>query len=1215
MLGRQPVPENREHPSSSSFISRNGHNRNANHLRHSDGAWHAGSLNERSPSKSTKQLKLSLIQTEVDSAKNHHTPISVTETNPIKSPVDKVTSGHPTTPAKSFTFSPGRTQVPSVDPSSNITYDVFKTIPPSLIPSKFHLLFSSPIFPDRRGEQTYQLQEIFGSTSFSSITSIFSSPSSPSAHSPSASSAARHSHNVSIDKKGKVKTQTVVFPAEKPDPSNRKAVLQLEACINHMLKEKETMLNKARADLDAQITPPGSSTKVSFEGMSVLPHEYMANTRKSIREYGLPEDTNCPPSPENHTFPILAAEFEVYAIAIHEIARQIWGHSQQRAVLLERLNYRCVTLFNILKEVHSEELERMSDGLGRESSKRFRLQQYKGYQEVVKYEEKVDALEAKIKNLRAEHKAEREEWKKIRASLEAEHGKYQENQHLKKLQSQLEKQVKILRAQCDAQAKLQSSEHEEVRVWHDKVAVLTDANSALQAENQNLKAELEKMKKQHQEEILRIQLLASEEAPLATASANDNRSSGAPAPPVNAPGAIPVPSKGLPPARGGIPGFENLQGDEQSDDEDDDSGSRSGSDSSMPSDSSDEDRRSGSSSSGHKSPKAQAALAGALQPGGHRGLSPAGPRGLSPADSRSISPAGSILQSAARGLNPGRQGQPPSLSRPVSLKLVSPFDDMSHLSGSSNTPLESVVYKDWTEYIDEHPCRFLQIVRTGTSDESLPTYKVHDVGASSKKASNKLGKKINRRTPAGANGSTPSQLVPKEVSLMPNRDTINMVWQIILYKTEWDVLHDYDEEERQGFPEYVFQFLLLRSPAASSIAKAQDLAFSLHMSVFGLRETPICLFFLRCIDEQYDLDTVNCCLQTINIIRMSTIGIEYRETESISDHTNRQLCTLRTSWANRIIFQQFGLKYVKELDKKVDQTAKKLETNELNLRLRSLGFSLEGWTDGNSHTFRRIDFGQYLNLVGVFYQKYQRNHLKHVDKLFETGRHTDFSSFQTRVQRVDSSLDSRYLEFLYTECAKLAIKEGVKSINYKHFKQKTTQMRAFERDFSKSSKYTYDNHLDYDNERAEVINHLSSCFASMKPSLTRVVKLLKSEKRLISNTFADRASAQIEDLTQYFASTESKGVGISCRYVVKTLRRLLWDWYKFLSFREEMGLTVPAQYSLSSVPSLHVCDEAEAMIFILQGKLQDFVKEEVNAHNAEVLNLKSLNTKSQLDDV
>jgi len=141
-------------------------------------------------------------------------------------------------------------------------------------------------------------------------------------------------------------------------------------------------------------------------------------------------------------------------------------------------------------------------------------------------------------------------------------------------------------------------------------------------------------------------------------------------------------------------------------------------------------------------------------------------------------------------------------------------------------------------------------------------------------------------------------------------------------------------------------------------------------------------------------------------------------------------------------------------------------------------------------------------------------------------------------------------------------------------------------DWSYSSRYVYDVDEDQSptqvSDAARVIQH---AVVLLKPTLSRLAGLLREEKDdLVAKDFLSLSSHLLKCVTD-----DLEREGNKLRGAAKYFRLLMWEFIRFLSFREQEGASATALLSLSSAPSLSLADEFDALLFIVQKKLADFV--------------------------
>ncbi len=172
--------------------------------------------------------------------------------------------------------------------------------------------------------------------------------------------------------------------------------------------------------------------------------------------------------------------------------------------------------------------------------------------------------------------------------------------------------------------------------------------------------------------------------------------------------------------------------------------------------------------------------------------------------------------------------------------------------------------------------------------------------------------------------------------------------------------------------------MLLHHTVNGVIEHMRDLTFGFHKSVVLLRKQhPMATLFLAFLEERpgHDTGCLNFMLQATNLIRMSTVGLEYRDTETSHD-THHDLCTLRTRWVNGRMMAEFGGKAVQDCDKRVKEVSHAISATEQALRMRIHGMSLEGWDARSKHEFRKIGFGEYLETLVACYIDWQPTRFK-----------------------------------------------------------------------------------------------------------------------------------------------------------------------------------------------------------------------------------------------
>jgi hypothetical protein len=286
----------------------------------------------------------------------------------------------------------------------------------------FCALCRSPVYPDRRGELTSQNPRVLPQT------------------------------------KTKTTIATTIFPHTVPDPGSRTQLEQLEAFVNVMLEAELTVPFTESPLLEATRTSPTSPVL----GMRVPTTQYKKHyvNENALENVALGTDVEML---LDQKYSKVVKEFRVYAMAIHECARQIWGQSQSRAQLLTTLNDRSSILFDALATAHVPVMKHRARFLAETHQKELRAAKFALTQERLERANEKRDYESYIDEMESQHASDQGEWEEVRRGLEKQFGKFKENEHLKLVQDELRQQVISLRARCEILEGKELGKNEETR--------------------------------------------------------------------------------------------------------------------------------------------------------------------------------------------------------------------------------------------------------------------------------------------------------------------------------------------------------------------------------------------------------------------------------------------------------------------------------------------------------------------------------------------------------------------------------------------------------------------------------------------------------------------------------------------------------------------------------------------------------------------------------
>jgi hypothetical protein len=132
-----------------------------------------------------------------------------------------------------------------------------------------------------------------------------------------------------------------------------------------------------------------------------------------------------------------------------------------------------------------------------------------------------------------------------------------------------------------------------------------------------------------------------------------------------------------------------------------------------------------------------------------------------------------------------------------------------------------------------------------------------------------------------------------------------VIWQVFNKKLEFDECDDRVGNEHGTFPDALYLLFLMQSGVDGDKTAMQTFAWTVIKTAYFFRDQhPIVELFFQFLEESHNADVVSFCLAIYSFCFTAPTGVDYLKTHLPGRAV--YICTLRTHWVNRVMFNAFG---------------------------------------------------------------------------------------------------------------------------------------------------------------------------------------------------------------------------------------------------------------------------------------------------------------------